>query len=132
MSSSSLESHSLLPVILASMIGWGSVSAVLRLLQGWPAWVTIPVHMGLTVIFFSIIFFAYYQLYKNAHPFTTTATAVLAYLTAEIIFWTFAFPHAQPYQYTYLDWLIPLFLATSVIYFLGVLFRRPKTIANLR
>ncbi|HBK33437.1 TPA: hypothetical protein DEP34_05175 [Candidatus Uhrbacteria bacterium] len=130
MSSPSLESQSLLPIILASLVSWGSVSGLMRFLQGAPSWVTVSAHIFFTASLFSIVFTGYYQIYKNAHPFTTAAVAVLAYITAEIVFWTLAFPDAQPYHYTYLDWVIPLFIATSVIYFAGVLFRQPKIIGK--
>ncbi|GEM_PF-1260075 len=130
MSSPSLESQSLLPIILASLVSWGSVSGLMRFLQDAPTWVAIPAHIFFTALLFGIVFTGYYQLYKKAHPFTTAAVAVLAYITAEIIFWTLAFPGAQPYRYTYLDWVIPLFIATSVIYFAGVLFRKPKIIGK--
>jgi hypothetical protein len=119
------QPHALFPIIFASLLGWGSVNAILHILQNAPAWITIPLHTFLTLLIFGVVFSLYYHWYKNAHPFTTTAVAVLAYITAEMVFWTFAFPHEQPYQYCFVDWIMPLFAATSVMYFLGLLFQRP-------
>ncbi len=77
-------------------------------------------HYMSVVSAFSIVFFVYFQFFAVFSVFFVTATAISVLLLLEWIVFGHLYS-GEKWFLNYVDWIFPLFLATSTIYFIGIL-----------
>lgn len=86
----------------------------------------ILIHYLLIVLLFGVAFSFYYKDHKEVDPFAVTITAILCLFVYEIVY--VGFFHEAPHWFlTYLDWLVPVFLIASTIYWTGTFFTKTQS-----
>ncbi len=80
--------------------------------------VFIAVHYLVDVIVFGVVFSQYYRSYNRTEPFRTTIIAMISLLVYEAVFWVY-FSSTDGSYLNYIDWILPLFLITTTVYWVG-------------
>ena len=78
----------------------------------------IAVHYLLDVVVFGAAFYQYHRSYLQTKAFQTTAIALSALLVYEAVFWNYFYQGDLQYL-NYVDWILPLFLVVTSIYWAG-------------
>ncbi len=108
----------IVPIIIATFIPW------LILLAGEGAAVGLgdPLYLfvqyTLAIAIFAISFSMYYRANPHTDPFEVTISAMACIFIYEIINWGFI-SQPDPSLFTYLHWIVPMFLIATTIYALG-------------
>lgn len=110
-------------VAITTFIPWLITLAALGATTSLPRTVFIVVHYLLVVLMFGVAFGFYFKDRKGVDPFTVTTIAVLCFFLYEFVYILFVFDGSRWFL-SYVDWIVPLFLITSTIYWTGKFFTK--------
>lgn len=119
---SSTKTFSAVPVVIFALLAWFVSLGVIEILEGLPFWIRLFSHWIIVVSVYGFAFGMYYQYHRSTDVFGATATVFVTVVLTDFLFWQYVQPGDCPYDYGFLDWMVPLFLITSTVYAVGVLF----------
>lgn len=111
-------------VAITSFIPWLITLAALGAASSLPRLAFIVIHYLIVALLFGVAFGIYYKEHKGVDPFVVTVTALLCLFVYEFIYITL-FSDGSRWFLTYTDWLVPVFLIASTIYWTGTFFSKP-------
>lgn len=79
-------------------------------------------HYLCVIAAFAITFFVYFRFFAHGSVFFVTATAMSVVLLLELIVFGYLYS-GERWFLNYVDWIFPMFLAASTIYFVGTFVR---------
>lgn len=101
---------------LITLAALGAASSLSR-----PAFVA--VHYAIVVLLYGVAFGIYFRDRKGVNPFTVTVIAMLCLFAYEFVYANF-FSEGSLLILTYVDWLVPVFLIASTVYWIGIFFTK--------
>lgn len=111
-------------VAITTFIPWLIILAALGTAGSLARPAFVAVHYALVVLLYGVAFGIYFRDHKGVDPFTVTVIAMLCLFAYEFIYVTF-FSEGPRWFLTYVDWLAPVFLIASTVYWTGKFFTKP-------
>ncbi len=103
---------------LYAFVPWVTIVFVLHFIVYFPRIVFIGLHYVLSCLLFGFIFSHYFEVYPGSKPFEITGIALVCVFVFEWIFFYF-FENNAVRLFDYVDWIFPMFLLASSLYFVG-------------
>lgn len=101
---------------LHALVAWIAIEIFVNLAHGFRRWVFIIWHYLVVVAAFAIVFYFHNRFFgSDASPFAVTATAMGSVFLFEFIVFRFLYS-GERWFLNWVDWIFPLFLATTTIY----------------
>lgn len=110
-------------VAIATFVPWLIILAALGAAASFPPFWYVLVHYLLVLLLFGVSFAIYFKGHPGVRPFTVMAIAMLCLLSFELAY-AVLFPGAAHVPWDYIHWFVPLFLAATVVYGVGVMFSK--------
>lgn len=110
-------------VAITTFIPWLITLAALGVSGSLARPVFVAAHYVLAVLLYGVAFGIYFRDRKGVDPFTVTVIAVLCLFAYEFVYANF-FSEGSRVLLTYVDWLVPVFLIASTVYWTGKFFTK--------
>lgn len=99
-----------------ALVAWIAIEIFVNRAHGFRRWTFIVWHYLVVVAAFAVVFYFYNRFFGgDASPFVVTATAMGCVLLFEFIVFRFLYS-GERWFLNWVDWIFPLFLATSTVY----------------
>ena len=110
-------------VAITTFIPWLITLAALGATTTLPRPLFVLIHYILIVLLFGVAFSLYYKDRKGVDPFSVMVIAILCLFAYEMVYVGFLYEGPRWFL-TYLDWLVPVFLIASTVYWTGKFFTK--------
>lgn len=107
-------------IVLHALVAWVLVEVFVNNAHRLSRTYFVFFHYVSVVSAFAMVFFVYFYFFAYGTIFFVTTTAIGALLLLEWIVFGYLYSGEQWFL-NYVDWIFPLFLATSTIYLMGIL-----------
>ena len=111
---------SIFSIVLHALVAWMLVEVFVNNAHRLSRKHFVFFHYMSVVSAFSIVFFVYFHFFAFGSVFFVTTTAISVLLLLEWIVFGHLYS-GEKWFLNYVDWIFPLFLATSTIYLMGTL-----------
>ncbi len=105
-------------IAITAFIPWLITIAALGPANSLPRLLFLAVYYSLNVLLFGIAFANYFKGHQGEDPFVVMGFAMLSIFLFQVIYFKFLY-EGDLWFLTYLDWVVPIFLISSTIYFVG-------------
>lgn len=105
-------------VSITAFIPWLISLAALGASSMLPRPLFVIIHYTLVILLFGVAFAWYYAGHKGEDPFSVMGIAILSLLVYEVVYFIFIY-EGTLWFLTWVDWIVPLFLIASTIYWVG-------------
>lgn len=109
-------------ILVLAFIPWLIIHAAMGAGTMLPRPFFIILHYTLAVLLFGIVFAIYYKWHTEARPFTVMASAMVGVFVFEVVYLGWMDEGERQFL-NYIDWIVPMFLIASTIYFVGRFFQ---------
>ncbi len=111
---------SVLLICVHTLAAWIVIELFVNTCHRLPRLLYILFHYLVVIVSFTAIFGFYFKFFSEHSVFSTTLTAISFALMLEFVVFKFLYS-GEKWFLSFVDWLFPLFLATSSIYFAGTI-----------
>ncbi len=116
--------YKLLITFLHSFVAWSGLAAYFLLARelgqasGTSRVVFVLLHYLAVVVSFGLVYFVFFRYFSYFNPFTTMAVGILSVFLIELVVFSY-FYQGELWFLNFVDYIVPVFLAASTIYFVG-------------
>jgi hypothetical protein len=105
-------------IAITTFIPWLITLASMGPAHSLPRLLFLAVYYALSVLLFGVAFANYFKGHQKEDPFVVMGVAMMSIFFFEIVYFKFLYV-GDLWFLTYLDWVVPVFLIASTIYFVG-------------
>ncbi|NQV89629.1 MAG: hypothetical protein HQ488_04875 [Parcubacteria group bacterium] len=105
-------------IVITTFIPWLITLAALGPASSLPRFLFLAVYYAISVLLFGVAFANYFKGHQKESPFSVMGVAMLSIFFFEIVYFKYLYV-GDLWFLTYLDWVVPVFLISSTIYFVG-------------
>jgi hypothetical protein len=111
------------PIVLVgahTIVAWLLIEVFVNVFHGLSRRWYVVLHYCALMAAFAIVFLAYFYFFAAFSAFITMVIAISTLLIIEVIIFRYMYS-GELWFLNYTDWIVPLFLAASTVYFAGMI-----------